>query len=158
MRDGEVAGEGRVDGGEIGATEGLATALGEIAAADSDGAGGGLEDTEDHVDGGGFSGAVGAEEAEDFVGTDLEGEAVDGGGWAVLFAEIGDGEDGHQGRGDRLRVTGYRGRVTGNSVQGTGTTPPWRAKSDAHQNGAPGDSQSEWGPRSSTPRCARRSE
>ena len=59
-----------------------------------DGAGGGFENAEDHVDGGGLAGAVGAEESEDLAGADLEGEVVDGVDGAVLLAQMRDGKDG----------------------------------------------------------------
>lgn len=45
------------------------------------------------MDRGGFAGAVGSEEADDFAAADVEGEAFDGGGVAECFVEIGDFDD-----------------------------------------------------------------
>ena len=68
------------------------------------------------MDGGGFSGAVGAEEAEDFVGGDLEGEAIDGGERAERFLEMTEDNDGlGHGRGNEISK---RGR--------SATVPEWR--------------------------------
>jgi hypothetical protein len=96
--DGEVAGERGVDGGEVGAGEGAGAVAEEIDAADGDGAGGGLKDAEDHGDGGGFAGGVDAEEADDFTGADVEGNAADGlyagVDRTVALAQIFDAEDG----------------------------------------------------------------
>jgi hypothetical protein len=94
LRNGEVAGEGSVDGGKVRAAEGLAAPFGKVAAVDGDGSRGGFEDAQDHVDGGGFASAVGAEEAEDFMRADLEGEAVDSDDVAVLLAQMAYGKDG----------------------------------------------------------------
>ena len=66
LRDGEVARQGGVDRGEVGAAQRLAPAFGQIATVNGDGSGGGLEHAQDHIDGGRFARAVGAEEAEDF--------------------------------------------------------------------------------------------
>ncbi len=54
----------------------------------------GGDEAGDHVEGGGFSGAVGAEEADDFPGFDGDGYAIDDGASAVGFAEVLGGEDG----------------------------------------------------------------
>ena len=94
LRDSEIAGQGRVDSGEVGTAERLAAALGQVAAVDDDGSGGRLEDPQDHVDGGCLAGAVGAEEPEDFMSSDGEGKTVDGNDGAVLLAEMRDREDG----------------------------------------------------------------
>ena len=98
LHDGEIAGQRRVDSGEVGAAEGLAAAFGQVATVDDDGSGCGLEYAQDHIDGGGFACAVRAEEAENFVRADLEGKAIDGDDGTVLFAQMGDGEDGCGGR------------------------------------------------------------
>ena len=56
-----------IDGGEIGALDGVGTAGGEIHAIDKDGSGIGCEDSENHVDGSGLAGAVGSQQADDLV-------------------------------------------------------------------------------------------
>ena len=48
---------------------------------------GGMQQTAEDLEGGGFAGAVGAEEADDFAAVDLERDAVDGADEAVLAAE-----------------------------------------------------------------------
>ena len=53
--------------------------LREVFAEDFDAAGGGGEQAGEHLDGGGFACAVGAEEAEELAGCDGEVDAVDGG-------------------------------------------------------------------------------
>src|SRR6266850_4750695 len=52
----------------------------------------GGEDAEE----GGFAGAVWAEEGEDFVLVDVEGEVLEGGAVAVGVGEVGDLDDGGQ--------------------------------------------------------------
>lgn len=62
----------------------------------------------DEGDGGGFAGAVGAEEGEDFRGGDFDGEVVDGGFCCFAVAEgFGEVEDAEAG-GVRCRVLGRR--------------------------------------------------
>src|SRR6185437_459998 len=96
---GQVAGERRVDGGKVGAGKGAGSVAEQIDAADRDGADCGLEHAEDHGDGGGFAGAVDAEEANDFSGADVEGDAFDSLDRPVMFAQVFDAEDGFA-RGD----------------------------------------------------------
>src|SRR5688572_24714952 len=64
----------------------------DLLAVDEDLAGIGANDAADHGDGGGLSGAVGAEEAETLSFGDGEADVVDGEKVSVLFAEVGDGE------------------------------------------------------------------
>ena len=65
------------------------------------GAGGGGDEAEEDFDGGGFAGAVGAEEGDDFAGAEGEVEAVEGSGGAVVLGDVGEGGDGllREGRG-----------------------------------------------------------
>ncbi len=58
---------------------------------------GGFEHAEDHVDGGGFSGAIRTEQAHDFVARYLEGNAVNGQSVVVTLGELGDGKNVGQG-------------------------------------------------------------
>ena len=46
-----------------------------------------MQEAAEDFEGGGFAGAVGAEEADDFAAVDLEGDAVDGADEAVFAAE-----------------------------------------------------------------------
>jgi hypothetical protein len=98
LRDSEIAGKRGIDSCEVRAAEGLAAMAGEVAAVDGDGARCGLENAEDHVDGCGFAGPVGAEEPEDFMGTNLKGQTVNGNYGAVLLAQVGDRQDGLRSR------------------------------------------------------------
>ena len=69
---------------------------------DGCGAGGGSEQAAEHTYGGGFAGAVGTEEAEDFSSGDGEGEVLDGGdGGGLVGEDLGEGEglDGRLGHG-----------------------------------------------------------
>src|SRR6516225_2171107 len=50
----------------------------------------GLHEGGKHFDGGGLAGAVGAEEGEDFTGSDIEGDIVDGCEVCELLGEIAD--------------------------------------------------------------------
>ena len=63
--------------GEI-AAAGLDGDVGGERAEDAEGAGGGEEESENELDGGGFAGAVGTEETEDLAGGDVEGERAEG--------------------------------------------------------------------------------
>ncbi len=54
---------------------------------DGDGADGGVDEAGEHFEGGGFSGTVGAEEADDFAGVDGEGERFDGVDGAIFSVE-----------------------------------------------------------------------
>ncbi len=56
-------------------------------------AAGGVQNAEEHFDGGGFSGPVGAEEAEDFAGVDVEADVIDGGETAEIFGQFHDADD-----------------------------------------------------------------
>ena len=51
----------------------------DIVTADPDAARGGLQQPDDHLDGGGLPGAIGSQEAEDFPGLNREADVVDGG-------------------------------------------------------------------------------
>ena len=64
-----------------------------VEAEDLDGAGGGSEQAGEHLDGGGFAGAVGAEEAEELAGSDGEVDVLNGGEFAEAAGEAG-GDDG----------------------------------------------------------------
>ncbi len=62
----------------------LATlAVGDVTV-DADFAAGGHQDTGEHLDGGGFSGPVGADVADHFAAFDRESDAIDGGDGAVI--------------------------------------------------------------------------
>ena len=76
------------------------------AAVEIDLAGGGREQTDGHVDGGGLSRAVGAEEAEDAAARDVQRETVHRDDRAELLAEIAEREHGR--RGGHWRWTRYR--------------------------------------------------
>ena len=67
---------------------------GEVEAEDLDVAGGGREQAGEHFDGGGFAGAVGAEEAEELARGDGEGDVIDGGEGAEAAGEVADGDGG----------------------------------------------------------------
>jgi hypothetical protein len=60
---------------------------------------GGVEEPEEHLDGGGFAGAVGSEEAEDFTAADFEIDIIDGAGFGTApevledFGEAADDDD-----------------------------------------------------------------
>jgi hypothetical protein len=58
-----------------------------------DAAGVGLAQALDHLEGGGLAGAVGAEDAEDLAGADVEVDAGDGGEAFVAFDEAADLDD-----------------------------------------------------------------
>ena len=64
---------------------------------DENGAGCGLLEAFDHFEGGGFAGAVGAEDAEGFALLDGEGDVLDGGEGGVFFGEVLDLDAGGQG-------------------------------------------------------------
>ena len=86
--DGEVAGQGRVDGGEIRARQRLRAVRREVDALDADAPGARLQHAEDHVDGGGLAGAVGAQQPDDLVAAHCEGDAVYGDRVAVGLCAI----------------------------------------------------------------------
>ena len=64
--------------------------LEDIEAGDCGCSRGGREEAGQHAHGGGFSGAVGAEEPDDLAFGDGEGDVVDGGGAGVPFCEVFD--------------------------------------------------------------------
>ena len=80
-----------------------------------DGAGVGADEAGEHADGGGFAGAVGAEEAEEGASWDGEGEAVDGGFAVIFLAKIPD-LDGRGGIGHLLSLTRWVGWGSGVSI------------------------------------------
>jgi hypothetical protein len=83
-----------------------------VEASDGGGTGGGLGEAGEHFDGGGFSGTDGAEEAEDFVEGDLEGEAIDGGERAEGFLEMTEDNNGlGHGRGNGITERGRSATV-----------------------------------------------
>ena len=63
-----------------------------VEAEDLDAAGGGGEEAGEHLDGGGFTGAVGAEEAEELTGRDGEVDVLNGGEVAETAGEVGGGD------------------------------------------------------------------
>ncbi len=90
--------------GEV--ADGAGAGSGRIAE-DVDGAAIGVDDVDDHPHGGGFAGAVGADEAVDGALGDSEGDVVDGGGGAEGFAHVEEldgihGEDRITGRGAEM--------------------------------------------------------
>src|SRR5579871_5768883 len=60
----------------------------DVESADRGGAGGWQKQSAEHADGGGFSGAVRSEEAEDFAAPDVERDVVDGEEVAEAFDEV----------------------------------------------------------------------
>ena len=109
----------------------------EVLTEDLDGAGGGREEAGEHLDGGGFAGAVGSEEAEELAGLDVEIDVVDC-GEAIEDAGKGVGGDcwGHDcrvydnrkwkamNRSCRKRILKDRGQIY------AGTTDRWVAPCD----------------------------
>ena len=67
---------------------------GGVEAEDLNAAGGGSEQAGEHLDGGGFACAVGAEEAEELAGGDGEIDVLNGGEFAETAGEIGGGDSG----------------------------------------------------------------
>ena len=80
----------------------------DVDAVDGGLTGGDGDEGGEHADEGGFSGAVGAEESEDFAVVDVEGEGIDGGEVAEAFGEVLD-IDGEQF--SPQRDGGHRGRT-----------------------------------------------
>ena len=66
----------------------------DVHAEDGAGALGGRDESAEGFDDGGFAGAVGAEEAEEFSLVDLEGDVADGGEVAEADGEVVGGDDG----------------------------------------------------------------
>lgn len=56
----------------------------------------GLDEADGDVKGGGFAGAIGAEETDDFTGLDVKGELVEDGLAIVTLDEVGNLEEGHR--------------------------------------------------------------
>jgi hypothetical protein len=79
LAGGEFAEEGHAFGDDADVTFHFDGVVEEILTEDLNGAGGGGEQAGEHLDGGGFAGSVGAEEAEELAGFDREIEVVDGG-------------------------------------------------------------------------------
>ena len=76
------------------AGDAVAGLAGDVDAVDADVAGVGAFDAHDEFHHGGFAGAVGADETEDFAGLDGEGHVVDGDEAAEAFGETVDFEQG----------------------------------------------------------------
>ncbi len=79
LAGGELAEEGHALGDDADVALDLDGVVEEVFAEDLDGAGAGSEEAGEHLDGGGFAGAVGAEEAEELAGFDREIDVIDGG-------------------------------------------------------------------------------
>ena len=60
----------------------------DVAAGEEDLALGGLDHADDHLDGGGFAGAIGAEVAEHFAFFEGEADIPDGGDAAIAFGDV----------------------------------------------------------------------
>ena len=88
--------EGFGDAGDLqhGADAGASGGFARVAAEDLRGAGGGGDEAEEQLDGGGFAGAVGAEQSDDFAGTEREAQVVEGDGCAVALGDVGQRGDG----------------------------------------------------------------
>ena len=101
LRHSQVAGKLRVDGREVGALERLGSGEGQVDAFDENGARAGLEDAENHVDGGSLPRAVGTQQPDDLITGHVEGDAIHRHGIAEALAEAGNRE--HATGGGRLR-------------------------------------------------------
>ncbi len=66
----------------------------DVGGIEGDGAGGGLDEAQEHARDGGFAGAGFADEAEGFAAVEGEGDVVDDAGGAVELGEAGGGEEG----------------------------------------------------------------
>ena len=86
---------GLEDDGDLGAD--LIRIAGEFEVEDANGAVLRRDQRGEDAEEGGFAGAIGAEEGEDFAGVDVEGEIGEGGALAVGMGEVGDGDGGRQG-------------------------------------------------------------
>jgi hypothetical protein len=84
----EVLVEGDLLGDDAEDFAGGAAVADDVVAENADGSGSGDEETADAADGSAFSGAVRTEKAEDFAGSGLEGDVVDGDEIAEDFAEV----------------------------------------------------------------------
>jgi len=72
LGDGEISWQRRIDGREIRAFQSLGTMGGEIHPFDADAARTRLNDAENHVDGRGLSRAIGTQQTDDLIASDLE--------------------------------------------------------------------------------------
>ena len=84
---GETAEEGEAFGDDADLALDFDGVGGGVEAEDLDAAGGGSEEAGEHLDGGGFAGAVGAEEAEELAGRDGEVDVLNGGEVAEAAGE-----------------------------------------------------------------------
>ncbi len=71
--------------------------LGDVEAVEHDLAAVGDDHSHDHAEGGGFAGAVAAEEADDFAVSDFKGDLVNDGASGVAFDQVGGFEEDHAG-------------------------------------------------------------
>ncbi len=90
LRHRQIAGQRRVNGGEVGARQGPRPLCGDVDAVDLDAARGGGEHAQHHVDGGGLAGAVGAQETDDFSAPDRKRDVIERGYAAVNLANSRD--------------------------------------------------------------------
>jgi hypothetical protein len=105
--DGEVGIEGEFLGHvSDAALDGFGIAN-NVKAEDRGRTGRGFEDAAEHADDGGFTGAVGAEQTEDFAALDGEGDVVNGDELAEAAGEVGELDDGvgHIARTWKMRCT-----------------------------------------------------
>ena len=80
-----------------------------VEAEDLDAAGGGSEQAGEHLDGGGFAGAVGTEKAEELTGCDAEIDVLNSGELSETAGEIGGGHSGiHVGEGYLMQRQGLQ--------------------------------------------------
>ena len=93
LLDGEHPRQVNVPGGEVEPAEQRGAVAVEPFAEQPHLAGAGGDQPEDHVQGGGLAGAVGAEQADDLARTDPEADAVHGGDRPEALADVVDVED-----------------------------------------------------------------
>jgi hypothetical protein len=62
--------------------------LRQIDSFDEDAAGSGLQNAQNHIDGGGFSRSVRSQQTDDFAAVDLERNSVDGSDIPVIFSQL----------------------------------------------------------------------
>ena len=72
LKHGQIAGQRRIDGREIGALQHLRTLGGDVQVFHQDGARSGLQYAQNHVDGGGFARAIRAQQPDDLVAVHFE--------------------------------------------------------------------------------------
>jgi len=112
---GETAEEGEAFGNDSDLAFDFDGVGGRVKAEDLNAAGGGGEESGEHFDGGGFAGAVGAEEAEELTRRDGEVDVLNGGEIAKTSGEVGGGDGGnHLGEGYRMWL---RGKEKGRRVR-----------------------------------------